>query len=179
VTETLCPLPYKTRQATEDGECKITRFCNWFLWSVHDGLLDPKITFFADEAWFHLSACISAQNNGYWSSINLRHVSSTPSWAEDWCIVCHYYYVNSTINFFFIFFRLLGQSRMSMKFFGPVLTVLWKKEIHYFMQDDARVHIANSCMNVLVFGGTLISLRLWPVTFPNLNPCDFFMSRET
>lgn len=68
---------------------------------------------------------------------------------------------------------------MSVKFFGPFLTVLWKMEIHYFMQNGARVHIANSCINVLVFGNRLISLSLWPAISPNLYPCDFFMSGET
>jgi hypothetical protein len=28
---------------------KRVRFCNWFINHVHDGLLDPKLTFFTDE----------------------------------------------------------------------------------------------------------------------------------
>jgi hypothetical protein len=35
-----------------------------------NGFLVPKLTFFIDEAWFHLSGYINAQNNRYWSSIN-------------------------------------------------------------------------------------------------------------
>jgi hypothetical protein len=42
------------------------------LCTVHYGVLDPKLTLFTDEAWFHLSGYINAQNNRYWSSINLR-----------------------------------------------------------------------------------------------------------
>jgi hypothetical protein len=36
------PVDYKRR----------VRFCNWFINCVHDGLLDPKLTFFIDEANF-------------------------------------------------------------------------------------------------------------------------------
>jgi hypothetical protein len=39
-----------------------------FLQSVRD----PELTFFTDETWFHLSDYINAQNNRYWSSINLK-----------------------------------------------------------------------------------------------------------
>lgn len=31
---------------------------------------DPKLTFFNDESWFHVSQCLSAQYNRYWSSIH-------------------------------------------------------------------------------------------------------------
>jgi hypothetical protein len=161
VTKTLCSLPYKTRQATEDGDCKRTHFCNRFLWSVHDGLLDPKVTFLADKAGLHLSGCISAQNNEYWSNINLRLVLSTPSWSEDWCMVCHYCYMNSRIHIFF--FCQAIQSRVSVKFFGP------------FWQYYGKWKYIILCKMVLEY--TL--LILWPATSPNLNPCDFFISGET
>jgi hypothetical protein len=42
----------------------------WFMNHVHDGLLDPKQTFFKDEANFYLSGYINSQNNRYWSSEN-------------------------------------------------------------------------------------------------------------
>jgi hypothetical protein len=34
------------------------RFCNWFIYHVHDGLFDPKLTFFTDEANFNLSGYV-------------------------------------------------------------------------------------------------------------------------
>jgi hypothetical protein len=43
-------------------------FYNWFMLAVHDGVLDPKLVVFTDEAWFQLSE-MSAQYNTYWSSI--------------------------------------------------------------------------------------------------------------
>jgi hypothetical protein len=74
-TKNLHLLPYKIAQVQviEEGDYgRRTHFCNWFLQAVHDGVLDPKLTFFTDEAWFHLSGYINAQNNRYWSSINPR-----------------------------------------------------------------------------------------------------------
>jgi hypothetical protein len=65
-------------QVTEEGNYERTYFCNWFLWVVHDDVTEPKLTFFADEAWFYLSGNTNAQNNIYWSSINLRQTSEVP-----------------------------------------------------------------------------------------------------
>jgi hypothetical protein len=35
---------------------------------MHDGLIDPKLTFLTDEANFNLSGCVNSQNNRYCSS---------------------------------------------------------------------------------------------------------------
>jgi hypothetical protein len=40
---------------------KRIRFCNWFLNHVHDGLLNPKPTFFTDEATFNLLGYADSQ----------------------------------------------------------------------------------------------------------------------
>jgi hypothetical protein len=45
-------------------------FCSWFLHSVVEGEIDPQLTFFSDEAWFHMQGYINTQNNRYWSSEN-------------------------------------------------------------------------------------------------------------
>jgi hypothetical protein len=37
---------------------------------VHDGLLDPKLRFFTDEANFNLSGYVNSQNNRHWSNEN-------------------------------------------------------------------------------------------------------------
>jgi hypothetical protein len=66
-------------QVIEECDCgRRTHFCNWFLQAVYDGVLDPELTFFTDEAWFHLSGYINAQNNRYWSSINPKQTSEVP-----------------------------------------------------------------------------------------------------
>jgi hypothetical protein len=40
-------------------------FCSWFLQSVVEGEIDPQLTFFLDEAWFHLQRYINTQNNRF------------------------------------------------------------------------------------------------------------------
>jgi hypothetical protein len=45
-------------------------FCRCFLQSVVESGIDSKLTFFSDEAWFHLQGYINTQNNRYWSSQN-------------------------------------------------------------------------------------------------------------
>jgi hypothetical protein len=45
-------------------------FCNWFLQSVHNSEVDPQLTSFSDEAWFHLHKHVFSQNNQYWSLIH-------------------------------------------------------------------------------------------------------------
>jgi hypothetical protein len=79
-TENLYLRQYKITQVQVIEECNYgrrTHFCNWFLQVVHDGVLDPKLTFFTDEAWFHLSGYINAHNR-YWSSINPRQTFEVP-----------------------------------------------------------------------------------------------------
>jgi hypothetical protein len=34
---------------------------------VHDGIVDPQLLFMIDEAWFHVSGHVSAQNVRIWS----------------------------------------------------------------------------------------------------------------
>jgi hypothetical protein len=47
--------------------------------AAYDSVLDPKLTFFLiEEACIHLNGYVSAQNNGHWSSINLRQIFEAP-----------------------------------------------------------------------------------------------------
>jgi hypothetical protein len=65
-------------------------FCSWFLQSVAEGEIDPQLTFFSDEAWFHVLGYINTQNNRYWSSLNphLTHeVPLHPVNVGVWCAV--------------------------------------------------------------------------------------------
>jgi hypothetical protein len=45
---------------------------------VYDGLLDPKLTFFTDEANFNLSGYVNSQNNVYWNSENPHALIQLP-----------------------------------------------------------------------------------------------------
>jgi transposase len=66
-TQLLKLWPYKTtiiHALQPHDPASRVRFCNWFLQSV----IDPQLTFFSDEAWFHLQGYINTQNNRYWNS---------------------------------------------------------------------------------------------------------------
>jgi hypothetical protein len=45
-------------------------FCSWFLQSVIEGEIDPRLTVFSDDVWFQLQGYINMQNNHYWSLEN-------------------------------------------------------------------------------------------------------------
>jgi hypothetical protein len=58
--------PYKTT-ATHSllpPECKARiQYCRWFQELIFNGLLDPDLTIYSDEAWLTLSGYIKSQNN--------------------------------------------------------------------------------------------------------------------
>jgi hypothetical protein len=63
-------------------------FCSWFLESVVEGEIDPQLTFFSDEAWFHLQGYINTNNNPYWSSQNPHLTHEVPRYPVKigvWC----------------------------------------------------------------------------------------------
>jgi hypothetical protein len=67
---------YKTTQVQVIEERNYKRrkhFCNWYLQAVNDSVLYSELIFFTNKAWY-----ISAQNNMYWSSINLRQAFEVP-----------------------------------------------------------------------------------------------------
>jgi hypothetical protein len=93
VTQLLKLRPHKTTvihalQSRDPGSR--VHFCNSFLQPVVEGELDPQLTFFSHEAWFHLQGYINMQNNRYWSSQNphLTHeVPLHPVKVGIWCTV--------------------------------------------------------------------------------------------
>ncbi len=65
--------PYRTQVVHElkpanGGKC--IAFCNWLLRYISRSHSVLDTVFFSDEAWFHLSGYVNAQNYRVWSSIN-------------------------------------------------------------------------------------------------------------
>jgi hypothetical protein len=93
-TQLLKLIPYKTTvNLTLQPHNSASRvcFCSWFLQSVVEGEIDPQLTFFSNEAWFHLQGYINMQNNHYWSSQNphLTHKAPLhPVKVGVWCVCC-------------------------------------------------------------------------------------------
>ncbi|KAJ4444607.1 hypothetical protein ANN_06403 [Periplaneta americana] len=80
----------KTRvyQAVLESILLQVNYCNWFVQSVHNGDVEPLLTFFTDEAWFHLYGHISTQNNRYWATKNPHIIHEVPHHAAKvrvWC----------------------------------------------------------------------------------------------
>jgi hypothetical protein len=72
-TQLLKLRPHKTRVILALQPCNSASrvcFCSWFLQSAIEGEINLQLTFFSDEAWFHLQGYINTQNNCYWSSQN-------------------------------------------------------------------------------------------------------------
>jgi hypothetical protein len=61
--------PYKitvVHELKQPAFSVIIRFCNWLLQNVHHGIVDPQLLFMTDEAWFHVSGHVNAQNVRIW-----------------------------------------------------------------------------------------------------------------
>ena len=71
-----------------DGPRKRVRFCLWikdFL-TQNPGILD--VTFFTDEAWFHLSGYVNSLNTRTWAAENPYTVHEEPLHSQKigvWC----------------------------------------------------------------------------------------------
>jgi hypothetical protein len=77
--------------------------CSWFVQFVVEGEIDPQLTLFSDEAWFHFHVCVNTQNNRYWSSQKPRLIQEVPLYPVKigiWCSVkdCWTCFFNKKIN---------------------------------------------------------------------------------
>jgi hypothetical protein len=54
------------------------QFCNWYNNNLLDNVDQQDITFFSDEAWFHLSGFINSQHYRTWSAHNPHNVIQVP-----------------------------------------------------------------------------------------------------
>jgi hypothetical protein len=72
-TQLLKLRPYKTvviHDLQPRDPASSVHFCSWFLQTVVESEIDQQLTFFFDEAWFHLQGYTNMQNNRYWNSQN-------------------------------------------------------------------------------------------------------------
>jgi hypothetical protein len=63
-------------------------FCSWLLRNVHDGIIDPNLFFMIDEAWFHVSGYVNAQNSRIWDREPSCFASETVARHKSGCVVC-------------------------------------------------------------------------------------------
>ena len=173
--------PYKISCVNELQEAdyeKRVAYCIWFADFIRkegDDILD--ITFFSDEAWFHLGGYVNSQNNRYWSTGNPHHMHESPLHQQKigvWCAMSRKRIIGP------IFFsETISSDRYCELIITPFLEQLQRieKRHGYFQQDGATAHTANNSMSLLrgVFGDRMISRGTWPPRSPDLTPPDFYL----
>jgi hypothetical protein len=126
---------------------------------VNDGILDPQLGFYSDEAWFHLFERVNSQNNQYLSSVNprLTHEMALPDPKVGvWCAISS----QQTIRPIF-FCETINSYRYIAHIFNQCFPQLTKEErlYSYFQQDGAVAHTARNLLNAIfdVFDDRVIS----------------------
>ncbi|KAJ3659556.1 hypothetical protein Zmor_011240 [Zophobas morio] len=152
-------------------------YCNWFQNTFHDdGLLD--LTFFSDEAWFHLSGYVNSQNFRIWSAENPHVFVETPLHLLKigvWLAVSR-----RRIYGPIFFHDTMTGERYSQQILEPFIQQLDDEELQlgYFQQDGATAHTARATLEYLQqhYDDRVISLGVqhaFPPRSPDLTPLDF------
>ncbi len=171
--------PYKCSMLQElkppDYE-KRTRFCRWFLRFVREhGLAFCDHVYYSDEAWFHLTGYVNAQNNRYWSGENPRLFTETslhPQKIGVWCAISRARIIGP------IFFEGVVTGEVYRNIIEQFISLLEPDDAYcWFQQDGARCHTSAETMDMLrsFFDDRLISSGLWPPRSPDLSIPDFYL----
>ena len=85
--------PYRVtvfHQLQEPDKDKRMKYCHWFLRFIVQNPAILSITWFTDEAWFHLSGYVNSQNSRHWA-IETPHVNHEaplhPVKIGVWCAI--------------------------------------------------------------------------------------------
>jgi hypothetical protein len=141
-------------------------FCSWLLGYVHDGIVNPELLFFSDEAWLHLSGYVNTQNNRFWSSENPHQLHEHPLHdikVGAWCAVTSKriigpVFYNETIN----------SQRYVNLILRPFFQELTDKEKTAMLQLILLIGRSSE-----VFGDQVIDQ--WPPCSPDLHLCNFYL----
>jgi hypothetical protein len=75
------------------GNIKSVEYCRWFrdvITTNGEDILD--VTFFVEEAWFHIPGYVNSQNSRVWSATNPHEIKDTPLHEQKvsvWCAPYH------------------------------------------------------------------------------------------
>jgi hypothetical protein len=142
----------------------------WILQNVHYRLIDPRLLFITDKAYFHLSGYINFQN----TLIKSCFLSGAITWRKAWSVVCCKCLGNNQSNIF------LWNRTLRSTCSGHTETIFqtgdWQRWYGCFQQDGATAHTANNSMRVLweVFGDRIIRAGFWPLSL-DLSICDLYL----
>ena len=179
-TKLLKVKPFKctsVQSLKQDDPVSRMHYCEWFHSSVNDGLIDPQLLFFSDEAWFHLNGRVNTLNCRYWASENPHRIQEIPHYDRKvgvWCAVSARCIIGP------IFYKqTVNTERYQNYILTPFFHELTEEEKSYrwFQQDSATAHTAEESMNKIreVFEDRVISAGVWPSRSPDLTVCDFYL----
>ncbi|KAJ3649791.1 hypothetical protein Zmor_021512 [Zophobas morio] len=172
--------PYKISLVQELQPADFPRrvqYCHWFQANLDDNrILD--LSFFSDEAWFHLSGYVNSQNFRIWSTENPHAFEETPLHAMKvgvWLAVSRRRFIGP------IFFQdTINAARYREQILDVFVNQLLPEELEsgYFQQDGATAHTTRENLRYLeeFYDDRIISLRAnpeWPPRSPDLTPLDF------
>lgn len=181
VRQELNLFPYKVRCVQElkpSDNDKRLNYCHWFQRFINQNSEDIlDVTFYTDEAWFHLGGYVNSQNTRLWSENNPRAIhehSLHEAKIGVWVAVSRARIVGP------IFFtNTVNSERYCSGILSNFTQQLTQVEMSngWFQQDGATAHTSNISMAFLrnVFGERIISKNLWPARSPDLTPPDFFL----
>lgn len=159
-----------------DFEKRVT-YCQWFNENLNNNaILD--LSFFSDEAWFHLTGYQNQQNMRMWSRENPHYYRETglhPLKVGVWIAISRRRIIGP------IFFEgNLNAENYRTNILLPFINQLHDDELQngYFQQDSARPHVANDTLNFLreyYYDNRLISKDRYPPRSCDLTPLDYFM----
>ena len=157
---------------------KQLRYCRWFNQFIEENTADMlDVTFFTNEAWFHLSGHVNSQNSRLWSSDNPHSLHETP--LHDKKVGVWFAISKRRIIGPIFFMNTINSKRYCLDILHAFISQMTSDEINYswFQQDCAAAHISGRSMNLLkeFFGDRIISKDVWPPRSPNLNPPDFYL----
>jgi len=166
----LCLHPYKITAVHElktGDSAKQVEYCKWFLDFLDregDDILD--VTFFTDEAYFHLSGYSNSQNSRVWCAHNPCAFQELPLHDEKIGMSRRHIvgpiFFSETLNFQWYCDNIVY----------PFIAQLKEDEIDkaYFQQDGVTAHMSKALLD-----DVFADRRVWPPRSPDLSPPDFLL----
>ncbi|KAJ3661413.1 hypothetical protein Zmor_005808 [Zophobas morio] len=171
--------PYKVSSIHELKPADYPRrvaYCEWFQNNMNNRILD--LSFFSDEAWFHLNGYVNSQNYRVWSAENPFVFEERPLHSVKvgvWLAVSRRRVIGPIF-----FHNTINSARYREQILEVFLNHLDDEELEfgYFQQDGAPAHKTMENLRYLqeFYGDRIISQNLnpeWPARSPDLTPLDY------